>query len=138
MPAHITIVYPFLDPRELSDEVLAGLVELFAGHERFEVSFRRCGRFPSVVYLEPEPQDSLRALTDAVFVRWPQAPPYGGLFDSPVPHLTVAKSTDQAALDDVEAALGRALPITTTIAGASLFVLQDGRWRATVELPFAS
>ena len=66
-------------------------------------------RFPGLVWLEPEPAEPFAALTAAVAARWPDHPPYGGVFDTVIPHLTVVESED-APLDAVEEAARRARP----------------------------
>ncbi|NUP83938.1 MAG: 2'-5' RNA ligase family protein, partial [Nonomuraea sp.] len=87
VPAHVTVLYPFL-PFELVDT--SALAELFAAWASFDVEFRGFGHFPGVLYLAPEPAEPFRELTTAVAERWPEAPPYGGAFPDVVPHLTVA------------------------------------------------
>ncbi|MER6514958.1 2'-5' RNA ligase family protein [Nonomuraea sp. NPDC001636] len=94
VPAHVTILYPFLD-RDRLDEVALG--RLIAAHAAFDVRFAGCGRFPGVLYLAPGPERPFRELTEAVAARWPEAPPYEGRFASIVPHLTVADRQEPAA-----------------------------------------
>lgn len=81
--AHLTVLFPFLHRAEVDAGACAALGELFARHRPFEVRFERCGRFPGVLYLVPEPGRPVRALTRAVHDRWPEHPPYGGIFDKP-------------------------------------------------------
>ncbi|AWS41654.1 2'-5' RNA ligase family protein [Streptosporangium sp. 'caverna'] len=56
VPAHVTVLYPFLDNGRIDDRLLGELRELFAAQASFEVRFDRCGRFPEVLYLAPEPE----------------------------------------------------------------------------------
>src|SRR5215831_5332630 len=55
VPAHVTVIYPFLDRGLLDDGVLGELAEVFARQRAFEARLARCGRFPGVLYLAPEP-----------------------------------------------------------------------------------
>jgi 2'-5' RNA ligase len=136
MPAHVTVLYPFLPEARLTREAVAQLRELCAAVPVLDLVFRRTGRFPGVLYLDPEPADGLRELTVAVAERWPEAPPYGGAFDGVVPHLTVAHDAGEDVLDQAEAdVLGR-LPITTRLAEAHLYVSDGDRWRLRARLPF--
>ena len=48
VPAHVTIVYPFKPPFELTAEVIAVLHELFSNVTAFEVSFTGPKRFPGL------------------------------------------------------------------------------------------
>ncbi|HEX4009795.1 MAG TPA: 2'-5' RNA ligase family protein [Solirubrobacteraceae bacterium] len=75
MPAHITVLHPFLPEPQLTGDVLAGLDRLCAAVVPFEVSFARTARFPNAVYLEPDPSEPIRRLTLAIAERWPEAPP---------------------------------------------------------------
>ncbi|WP_372500192.1 2'-5' RNA ligase family protein [Sphaerisporangium perillae] len=88
--AHVTVLYPFLDSGKVDGLVMDRLRGLFIAHAAFTARFDRCGRFPEVLYLAPEPGDPFKRLTEAVVTLWPEAPPYGGRFAEIVPHLTVA------------------------------------------------
>jgi len=145
VPAHVTVVAPFLPPDRLTPGVIAELRALCSARHAPQVRFRRVRRFPpldgaaGVVYLDPEPADGLRALTEAVVARWPEAPPYGGIHDAIVPHLTVAIADDPT-LDAVERSLTGALGdgFTTTLAQAVIYVHAGDRWRPEASLPFAA
>lgn len=145
VPAHVTVVAPFLPPDRLTPDVVDELRALCAARTPPQVRFRRVRRFPpvdgaaGVVYLEPEPADDLRALTEAVVARWPEAPPYGGVHDAIVPHLTVAIAEDST-LDTVERSLTGALGdgFAATLAQAVIYVHAGDRWRPKASLPFAA
>ena len=136
MPAHITLLYPFLRDDRLDKEVLARLRDLCAELTVFDVRFRRTARFPGVLYLDPEPAEELRQLTVAIAERWPEAPPYGGMFDAVIPHLTVAHGAGDDVLDDIEAEVLRSLPLRTRLAEACLYVFDGERWQRRVRMPF--
>jgi hypothetical protein len=70
---------------------------------------------PGVLYLAPEPDAGLRALTDAVVGRRPEAPPYGGQFADVVPHLTIADGQEPGLLDMIESDVRGRLPVATRI-----------------------
>jgi 2'-5' RNA ligase len=136
IPAHVTVLYPFLREERLSDEVIARLAGLCAETPVLDVEFRRTRRLPSVLQLEPEPADALRGLTAAVFARWPDAPPYGGGIDEVVPHLTVASGPPDDVIDEIEADVLSRLPIRTQLREAALYVAGRPRWRLRARLPF--
>lgn len=136
MPAHITALYPFLPEHRLTGDVLARLRELCAEVPVLDVEFRRVGRFPEVLYLDPDPADGLRHLTGAIAEQWPEAPPYGGSFDDVIPHLTVAHGAGTGLLDDIEADVARGLPISTRLSQACLYVFDGALWRPRARLPF--
>ena len=135
MPAHITLLVPFLREERLSAEVVAGLGDLCGATPVLDVVFRRTARFPSVLYLAPEPVGELRWLTLAIAARW-DTPPYGGAFDEVIPHLTVADGAADDVLDEADAAVSRALPLAVRLAEAQLVVFDGDRWADRERLPF--
>ena len=89
VPAHVTILFPFADAEAVDED---GLTGLFARFPAFDFSLDRVERFDDgIVWLHPEPSLRFVDLTAAVAERWPEYPPYGGLFDEPIPHLTVSE-----------------------------------------------
>jgi 2'-5' RNA ligase len=89
VPAHVTIIYPFLPQQDINEEVMGNLRRLIADHPSFIVTFAQCGEFPDVLFLVPDPDDPFRRLTAEMVQRWPEAPPYAGLITDPIPHLTI-------------------------------------------------
>jgi 2'-5' RNA ligase len=136
MPAHITVLYPFLDDGRLTSSVLAKLAGLCAQSPVLDVEFRRIGRFPAVLYLDPEPAEGLRWLTANLAEQWPEAPPYGGRFDEAIPHLTIAQGACDEVMAGIESDLLRALPVRTRLVEACLYVFDGTRWRPRARLPF--
>jgi 2'-5' RNA ligase len=128
VPAHITVLYPFLDRQLVDDGILAELDALLVQHPAFELQLAQCGRFSDVLYLVPASETSLRALTSAVAARWPEAPPYGGQFADVVPHLTIAYRQEPAVFDMIESDLRGRLPVTARITSAQLIAYAGGRW----------
>jgi 2'-5' RNA ligase len=143
VPAHVTVLAPFLAPDRITDRVIAELRALFAARTAPRARFARTGRFApagaaaGVLYLAPEPADGLRALTETMVARWPEAPPYGGVHDAIVPHLTVAIA-DAPTLDRIERELIEALGdgFRATLTEAVLYVHAGDRWRAEASLAF--
>ena len=136
---HVTVLFPFLPTAALTPTVRAGLAEVAASVEPFELTFRRVRRFEDgVVWVEPEPADPFRRLTAAVVERWPEHPPYGGLFDEVIPHLTVVEAADpdHPPLADLEAEVARHLPFHARADRLELWRQDpDGRWRPHWRLP---
>ncbi|MGH9088891.1 MAG: 2'-5' RNA ligase family protein [Acidimicrobiales bacterium] len=92
MPAHVTVLVPFVPPSLLDGAVVAELAALFAAVPPFEYVLRRTGWFESrVLFLAPEPAEPFRRLTFAVAERFPQYRPYEGAFADVVPHVTVGE-----------------------------------------------
>jgi 2'-5' RNA ligase len=135
VPAHVTVLVPFLTTARLDAAARAELAALLGEHRRFTVRFERCARFPDVLYLEPEPDQPFRELTEALVHRWPETPPYGGAHADVIPHLTVATGLEPSALAAVTVDVEAALPLTAEIAAADLFVNDGKRWHRRTRFP---
>ncbi|GDY32923.1 2'-5' RNA ligase family protein [Gandjariella thermophila] len=136
VPAHVSVLYPFLPAEELDDSVAASLREVFAAHRPTEVEFATCHRRPGFVGLLPEPPDVLDALAAATRRRWPSMLPYGGAFgEDPGAHLTVAMGTGEATSAEIEAEVGGWLPLRARLETAWL-VVYDGAWMVHSIFPF--
>jgi 2'-5' RNA ligase len=126
MPAHVTVLYPWLSADALDAASLADLGDVLGRRQAFEVTFGEFGRFPQTLWLAPRPADPFLALTGAVTERWPDFPPYGGEFESVVPHLTVGDAVDPDALADVVADVAPSLPVTARIEQVALMTPNGG------------
>jgi 2'-5' RNA ligase len=109
VPAHVTILYPFMEPVLVDAEVIAELRAVASAVPRFAFRLRDTRRFPSSLYLAPQPGDGFDALTKGVVARFPDFPPFAGKFDTVVPHVTVAHG-DEPLLCEIEVELRIALP----------------------------
>jgi 2'-5' RNA ligase len=134
VPAHVTILYPFAPASELTDDVRRAVADLFRSRPPFEYRFEHVARFDDgTVYLAPDTPESFRGLTDAAASRWPGFPPYGGVFDDVIPHLTVGHRLGNDA-DEVQEAAAEALraqgPVTGRATEVVLMVAgSGGQWR---------
>lgn len=138
VPAHVTVLYPFLDPAAISDEVHEALGQIASHVAAFDVRFERVGRFPDVVWLAPEPLHPIAALTAAVADRWPDHPPYGGAFDEVVHHLTVADGAPPEVLDRLEREVSALLPISQPVRELTLAARCRGTWAELARYPLGS
>ena len=133
VPAHVTVLYPFKPPHELNAEVIQSLQELFSGLQPFSAVLGETRRFPSVLYLAPEPDEEFRMLTRLVFERFPDTPPYGGQFAEVIPHLTVADVADAQQLEPIAADFAgpakTGLPIHFRVSEITLIENSSGVWR---------
>ena len=66
MPAHITVLFPFMSPDLLTDNDLARAAGIFRRFRSFELRLEQVGRFPESLYLVPEPDEPFISLTEAV------------------------------------------------------------------------
>jgi 2'-5' RNA ligase len=136
IPAHVTLLFPFAPPDDVDE---CALREVVAKHESFAFRLERTARFPGFLYLEPEPSEPFERLTRALVTRFPQYQPYGGVFETFVPHLTVAAG-DDATVRKAEAAVRPALPIAAEAQEAVLLVEVVPawvRWETRARFPLA-
>ena len=64
-----------------------------------------------VLMLTTSPAERFVALTEAVASKWPEHPPYEGIHDEVIPHLTVAHTGKGASFDAIRARVKADLPI---------------------------
>ena len=92
VPAHITVLFPFMRPETIDPPALADLERLFTDISRFRCQLDRTGWFgQDLLWLGPREPGPFRTLTDRVYQAFPAFPPYQGQFDNAIPHLTIAK-----------------------------------------------
>lgn len=124
VPAHVTVLYPFLPPGEITGPVLESLGALFAGFAAFPFTLDRIGWFGGdVAWLglaDPAPFTELTAMAYAAF---PSCPPYGGAHDEVEPHLTIGDGHGQPAL---QAAAELVRPFLPVEASAEQVILMAG------------
>ncbi len=132
VPAHVTVLYPFMPPAQFTPEILARVQAALRGQGPFGFVLGRVARFPGVLYLAPEPAEPFVALTQALAHAFPDFPPFGGVHDAIVPHLTVAQG-DEATLQQAEGELRAALhehgPVATSCRELCLLQNTGGRWQ---------
>jgi 2'-5' RNA ligase len=135
IPAHVTLLFPFVPAGDLEEALLGELRELFAAQPAFSVAFSRVARFAEVAWLAPEPAEPFRRLTDLIWERYPSYPPYEGIHDEVIPHLSVAVG-DATLQDQVDHALTPHLPVAADVREVVLLEEQpDRRWRTRERFP---
>jgi 2'-5' RNA ligase len=143
VPAHVTVLYPFVPPAALDNGTVAAAAAAVASVAAFDCTFVATRWFGSdVLWLEPRPAEPLRRLTRAVWAAFPGYPPYEGVHDGIEPHLTVGERAlgGPGALEAAEAAVLPALPFSQHVDHAVLVVGsgQPRSWRIQARLPLAN
>lgn len=141
VPAHITILYPFVDPAEIGPDLHAELSLLFAATPAFEFTLTEVGWFGvEVVWAHPEPVEPFRRLTHAVHMQYPAYPPYGGVHHEVVPHLTIGQHAATGELQRAAAHVEAQLPIAATASHVDLMAGSErpGSWRVLGSFPLAT
>jgi 2'-5' RNA ligase superfamily len=97
---HITLLAPFRSREQLFRTPLRDALErFFAPIAPLSFALVETRVFPDGhVYLAPEPDEPFRAMTLALAAIFPECPPYGGQFDTVIPHVTISEEVLPGAL----------------------------------------
>jgi 2'-5' RNA ligase len=137
VPAHVTIMFPFVPPARIDEVVLAALGEVFTVAPAFEVGFSKIGWFEDAVWWAPEPAEPFVALTRAVSARFGLMPYDGEHGDDVVPHLTIGHRAPIERLRAAEAEVAAGPPVRAAVRSALLMTgtRDPGSWTTLAELP---
>jgi 2'-5' RNA ligase len=131
IPAHITVLFPFVPPSEIDDTVLRRLAGIFAAVPAFEHRLVRTSWFDDdVLWLAPEDGAPFRSLTESVQREFPGYLPFGGQYEGVTPHLTIAHHCPLDQMQSAERLVQGQLPVTCSARAVSLMVQRDtsGTW----------
>ena len=135
VPAHITLLFPFVPTEQVDEQLLDDLRDLFATQQAFTYRLQRVARFPEVAWLAPEPAEPFKELIALIVSRYPAYPPYEGIHDEVVLHLTVAEGGSELQ-DEVDAAVTPHLPIEAEAREVTLIVEDEaGYWHTGSRFP---
>jgi 2'-5' RNA ligase len=139
IPAHVTVLYPFLAAGAVDGSIRERLAALFGRAPAFEVSLDRVGWFgEETMWLGPHDPAPFSALTERVLAEFPDYPPFGGRFDEVIPHLTVGHQQPVADLRAAEEAVRAHLPVEGVARAVSLWTEGDGgRWQRSARFSLA-
>ena len=114
-----------MDSNELDEAAVADLISAFPA---FDFELDRIEHFPDgTTWLHPSPSLPFVDLTAAVWQRWPEHPPYEGLHDEVIPHLTVSETPIEVQFE---------LPIAARAREVTLIEEEpSGQWTARLHLP---
>jgi 2'-5' RNA ligase len=135
VPAHITLVVPWLPPDKIDEESLGELDALLAGRPAFDYLLDKvCWFGERVLWLAPVPAEPFKDLTSVLAARF-GTPPWEGEFAEVVPHLTVGLAPPESdppglssTLADAAADISAKLPITCRAREVDVMCGQGTRW----------
>jgi hypothetical protein len=130
IPAHVTVYTPFLPPEDWRDPGLS-LLERFLP---IEVTLARLENRPGALVILAEPDDELRAITEAVRLSWPALPAHKGNRPDLAYHMTVVRTANDSVRSNARDAIAPHLPlrVTGTEMWASAGSPEDGLHHAVV------
>jgi len=131
VPAHLTLLYPFIEPGDLHRGVRRALADVAARHEPYAYGLAGPGSWPDTVYVRVEPVDPFIRLQSDLARAFPAFPIYGRDADFEfVPHVTVAEGPAVADPTTVADPAWRALPVRATARAIEVIVRAGTeRWR---------
>jgi 2'-5' RNA ligase len=138
VPPHVTLMIPFVPPRDLTDAANDALTTLMSRTRAFDFSLTQVSQFDAgVVYLEPEPAEPFARLTRQISRQF-GVRLYGGDFgDKPVVHMTVAILESAAIRQQVVTQLSDVVPIDIKAEEAWLMVGGNASiWNVVRKMPF--
>ena len=118
IPAHITLLYPFVNPEQLDADALDRVRDVLATAVPLDLVLSEVATFPGVV-------------------------PYGGKHPEPTPHLTVGQANDPDEFDDlhdrVRSRLGPRLPVSFRATHAAIYIShEEHQWHRLDEFALGS
>jgi len=138
LPAHLTLLYPFLEPGDFDPGVREAIAAVAARHPAFDYRLVAVARWPGVVYAAIGPVEPFVRLQADLAGRFPAHPIDGASSGFAfVPHVTVA---ERDGID--ETAVGRDVAwsgLPRAARATALEVIEDdGRgWRLVWRVPLA-
>jgi 2'-5' RNA ligase len=131
VPAHITILFPFVPVSKLGTAELGLLRGLFAAVPAFDVRLDHTDWFDTtVLWVGPQDPAPFRDLTARVFAAFPDYPPYEGRFEDAVPHLTVGEASPVEEMRRAEGEIAGLLPVADRVTAVTLMAesWRGGQW----------
>ncbi len=113
VPAHVTLVVPWVPPEQIKQEHLEELEALLAGEPAFDYELDRvCWFGQRVLWLAPTPAAPFIHLTELLAGHF-ETPPWQGEFAEVVPHVTIghAIAGEEGSLAEIEAQMTARLPV---------------------------
>ena len=141
LPAHLTILFPFVAATEIDDGLLTELRHIYAPMRPFAYELASVESFPDAAWLAPVPAEPFHELVDRAREAFPALPPYGDPEHVVVPHCTIGTDDEPDAVEAVvrtlREGLGPRLPIRCRAAELVLLAEEaDGTWARRAAIPF--
>ncbi len=138
VPAHITLVVPWVPPEQIKQEHFEELEELLAHWEPFDYTLEEVRWFGRrVLWLAPSPAAPFKKLTSLLADHF-ETPPWQGEFPEVVPHLTVGLASDAGASSLSEAAkdLASKLPLKCRASQVDVMCGDGADWTVVYQVLF--
>ena len=128
VPAHVTLIVPWLPPDEITPADLAELDEELSDVKAFDFELSHVDWFGRrVLWIAPRPAGPFLEMTSRLAERF-STPPWDDEFDEVIPHLTVAHASDGVELVPIAADLAGRLPLSCRAEEVWVMVADGARW----------
>jgi len=117
-----------MEPSVIDDHVIQLVADTVVRVPRFGLRLARVESFPDAIYLAPDPAERFFELTERLAEAFPKFPPFGGRFDTIVPHLTVAWESQGAVRERIAEDLAPRLPVEAVAADIAVLIEEDDGW----------
>jgi 2'-5' RNA ligase len=136
VPPHVTILFPFLPVDALTPSVHAALADLAAKRRRSTAKFDSVERRDQMVWLLPAGRLPFLRLTADLAALWPDHPPYQGVHDELIAHLTLVEAADIQLFDAAWAVASKSGRFDADATELRVIAEdENGRWHTRWRLP---
>ncbi len=137
VPAHISLLYPFLAADSLDEQHINTLDHIFRMQTPVPLTLAECRRQEDGFVYLPAASDELTALVETVRARWPEAVPHERRGNVAEPHVTVAMQAPEESATRIQATVDAALPMVTVLQEVWLVVFSGDQWHVREHFAFA-
>ena len=137
VPAHMTLLHPFIEREDLTTSVRRRLREVAADHRPFDYRQARQAEWPDAIYVAVDPVRPFVRLQRDLQAAFPDWPIYGAGSDFEFePHITVADRVGKLEPGVREDPAWSALPRAARAKAIDVIATgSDGRWRLVWRIP---
>lgn len=123
MPAHITLLAPFVAAEEMTESDHAGVMEVWTEHAPLQAVLTHVEQLPGAIVLRPDTrtEETLSQVTFALLRRWRHLRGVVRTGFSRPYHLTVACRDDDALRAAIDSDLSQHLPLCTVLETMTVF-----------------
>jgi 2'-5' RNA ligase len=141
IPSHITLLFPFKDPHQITQGFMMKLKKVFTKVKQFSFILNMIDTFPGVIFLNPKPKEKFIELTKDIVKVFPENPPYEGKYPSINPHATIAQLNNSGNTEElknqISLGISTKLPIRCVAREAWLMIEdENGEWHIHSRFPF--
>jgi 2'-5' RNA ligase len=139
VPAHVTLLHPFVEPGDLSPTVRRRLAGVAARHAAFDYVQAAFAEWPDAFYVSVNPPEPFKRLYRDLQAAFPDWPIYGWSAADTLefePHITIADREGKLKPGVREDPVWSALPRPARAEAIDLIATRpDGRWRLVWRVP---